>query len=464
MLFLADNRVLIKDREKTYLTAAVAVAATTLTVRAVDTNSMADNDYLIVGEIGSENAEVLQINGVVADGTTLTVDNNGSGGARYDHAIGEPVYRIDFNRVEFNRSVTDASSGVAVLATNEIQPDENFTRFEDTTNTTGFGFVRFNNQTTGGFSVYSDGIPYTGQNAKSLAKMRSKIRVNLNEPTDEFITSEMIDDAINNRQKIIAHERLWGFYELEQSFSSVADQFAYDLPTNIKDATVHTVTFKTQPLAKIGRNRWNNLNWRTDTSNTQSTHVHVWDDQLKVWPRPSGAAGATAINDGANMAVGATSVTVDSTAAFQRGDYFRFIIDSEVIYATNSTTTTFTGLLRGREGTTDAAHLNNAVITERDIVYTGQVEPVDLQDVNQETAIPEPLVLTDFATADLLAKLDRMPEHDRFLVRAEEGLAGLRRRYTVKITGAFTSIKDEREVVSDHGLIRDSNEFPSSVG
>lgn len=460
----ADNRILIKERERTYLTASAAVAGTVLTVKAVDTNSMADNDFIIVGEIGTETAEVMQINGAVADGTSLTIDNNGSGGLRYDHAIGEPVFRIDFNRVEFSRSATDTSVGASVLATNEIQPDDIFTRFDDTVNTTGFAFVRFNNNTAATFSSFSDGIPYAGQNAKSLAKMRATIRVNLDEPTDEFITDEMIDMALNNRQKIIAHERLWGFYELEQSFSTIANQFAYDLPTTIKESTVHSVTHKTQPLAKISRRRWDNLNWRNDTTRDQATHIHVWAGQLKVWPRPSSAATTTAINDGAGITATATSVTVDSTTSFERGDYFRFIIDSEVIYATGSTTTTFTGLLRGQEGTTAATHIDDATLTERDIVYTGQEEPVDLLDVNQETAIPEPLVLTDLATSDLAFKLERETTADRYLARGGEGLAGLRRRWTVKITGAFTRIKNQEELVSDNGLIRDLNEFPSDVG
>src|SRR3990167_7385285 len=115
MLFIARNVELIKNTEKTYLTASVAVAATTLTVRAVDTNSMADNDYLIIGEIGSENAEIMQINGAVSDGTSLTIDNNGSGGTRFAHSVDEPVYRIGYNRVEFSNAAT--KSGTKIVLT-----------------------------------------------------------------------------------------------------------------------------------------------------------------------------------------------------------------------------------------------------------------------------------------------------------------------------------------------------------
>src|SRR3990167_1192214 len=141
MLFQVRNQELIQNRERTYLTAEVAVAGTTLTVKAVDSNAWADNDFIIVGEIGSKNAEILQINGAVSDGTSLTVDNAGSGGARFVHSVDEPVYRIAFNQVEFSRASTEAGSK-SVLATNELQVDDLFTRYEDTTNTTGFGFVR----------------------------------------------------------------------------------------------------------------------------------------------------------------------------------------------------------------------------------------------------------------------------------------------------------------------------------
>src|SRR3990167_287705 len=123
MLFLVRNLELIKNREKTYLTAAVAVAGTTLTVRAVDSNAWADNDWILVGEIGSKNAEILQINGTVSDGTSLTIDNAGSGGARFAHAVNEPVYRTPYNQIEFSRATTITGSKT-VLATNELQVDE----------------------------------------------------------------------------------------------------------------------------------------------------------------------------------------------------------------------------------------------------------------------------------------------------------------------------------------------------
>ena len=101
MLLLAYNRSLIDDRQKTFLTAAAAAAGTTLTIIAIDSDEWADNDYIIVGEIGSPTEEIMQINGAVSDGTSVTIDQLGSGGLRFAHSIGEPIYLIYYNPVFF---------------------------------------------------------------------------------------------------------------------------------------------------------------------------------------------------------------------------------------------------------------------------------------------------------------------------------------------------------------------------
>src|SRR3990167_3291473 len=123
MLLLARNSELVKDQEKTYLTSAVAVAATTLTIKAVDSNAWADDDYVIVGEIGTATAEILRIAAAVSDGTSLTITQTpsgaDSGGARFAHSVDEPVYRVLYNRVEFSRNTTNSTTGVSTLATNE---------------------------------------------------------------------------------------------------------------------------------------------------------------------------------------------------------------------------------------------------------------------------------------------------------------------------------------------------------
>src|SRR3990167_1063846 len=299
MLFKTRSYDLIRDREKTFLAASAAVAATTLTVKAVDSNSWADDDYIIVGEIGTQTAEIVRIAAAVSDGTSLTITQTpsgaDSGGLRYAHSVDEPVYRIDFNRVEVSRTTTETGSKT-VLATNEIQPDNEFTRYEDTANTTGFGFVRFNNQLTGTFSSYSDGIPYTGYTDKSLGRMMRAVRRALGNPDIRQVDDEDIIEELNEGQRDVAHERLWPFYEDIFSASRMAYQRAYDIDDNAVHSKVHSLTVESEPLAKIDASRFDILHWDTAITG-EPTHFSIWDNQIRLVPTPATAATTTAIND-----------------------------------------------------------------------------------------------------------------------------------------------------------------------
>jgi len=114
MLLKLYNKSLIQDGEKTYLSAAAAATATSLTVVSTDvnaagtaSNTWVDNDYMLVGEIGTENCELMQMADAVTTSNTLTIDREGSaGGLRYAHSIGEPIYKIGYNQVCFYNNST----------------------------------------------------------------------------------------------------------------------------------------------------------------------------------------------------------------------------------------------------------------------------------------------------------------------------------------------------------------------
>ena len=468
MLLKAFNRALTEDREKTSLTVSATAADTTITVAAVDTNSWADNDYLIVGEIGSPTAEVMQVNGAVTDGTSLTIDRSGAaGGLRFNHSAGEPIYRIDFNQVEFSRNTTDSVSGVTVLTTIEIQPDDEFTRYEDVTNTTGYGFIRFYNATSGSFSSYSDGVNYeaSGQSSsydpRTLWRLRKRVRILLDEDRpNSKLTDDMIRDAINDKQRDIAHQRLWSFYEYERSFSTVANQFAYDIPSTVQK--LYNATFRTQPLLPINYDQWKLFNWNTNATARNPAYLCIWNRQLLLWQRPSTAAASTTLS-AAISSTTATSISVAATSSFKRGDYFRFIIDSEVIYATNNTSTTFTGCLRGQEGTTAATHSNGATVTERDIVYTAHVEPTDLLDTQDRTSIPESDVIAYGAAIDLAPLVEKKDMISFFEQKYTTKLKELESKYALKQTAHFGHVKNASEKLQDSFALRNPNLYTDSI-
>lgn len=459
MIFLARNAELTKNREKTYLTASVAVAGTTLTVKAVNTNAWTNADYIIVGEIGAKNAEITNINAAVANGTSIT-----TAALIYAHSIDEPVYRIDYNQIQFFQdTVTDATKDATWITahqlstTKDIQPDDEFTRYEDTVNTTGYGFIRFKNSTTTTYSSFSDAIPYTGYTPKSLGRMIRMVRRHLNEPDVEAIDDEDIMEEINEKQRDVAHERLWPFYEDIFSASTVKYQRVYGISSFIADGKVHALTCKSTPLIKIDKVRDDILHWDTAAIG-EPTHFGIWNNDIRLYPTPDSDANTDTL-DGA-ITASATIILLDSTLGFQAEG--RVIIDSEVISYTNlnlstkldgthtavvttitvdSTTnfpsagtitigseditytgtgaTTFTGCtrgansttavaysdeepvsattlngcIRGLEMTTAATHSDATTVTDRDIIYSGHREPDELVDTSDETNIPDPMVL-----------------------------------------------------------------------
>lgn len=456
MLFLARNYELIKDREKTYLTAAVDSGGTSLTVRAVDSNAWADNDWVILGEIGSKTAEILQINGAVLDGTTLIIDNAGAGGCRYSHATDEPVYRIDYNQIEFSRASTITGSK-SVLSTAELQVDDLYTRYEDQTNSTGFGFVRFKNSATSSFSAFSDGIAYTGYTAKSLGKIIKGVRRLLGEYDYRKIDDADITEEANQKQRDIAHERLWPFYETIYSDSRVAYQRDYTINAKISVGKVHTVTVESEPIAKTDAARFDQLFWDVSVTG-EPTHCSIWNNKLRFYPVPDAAATTTTL-DGA-LSASATSITVASTSGFSPSG--RIIIDSEVISYTNLTSTQFRGCTRAEEGTTAATHTTTTTVTERDIVYTGNEEPTDLADIGDETNIPDPeCIVYGIAMELAIGKLQDQVMHDRFKIKYDQSIERLRDKFGRKMTSVFHRIKDRSEVISDTGRFRNPNDYPT---
>lgn len=458
-LIRVRNESLIDKREFTYLTAASAAAATSLSV--IDNNAFANGDYFILGKIGQEATEIKAVNASVTAGTALTTT-----ALTYAHAINTPIYRVDYNqlRIAHSTSTSTADIDAANVATIDIQPDDYYTRYNDGSYTTGYFFVRFYNSTTGGFSDYSAAIPVGGHASKSLWEIARRVYRELgllknNDMDESIIKFSEVVGAINDKARDIYHERLWTFAEGEASLSRVANQFKYTLSTSVNQ--INSVVVDSQPLAYMDRAEWEMANW--DVENTgETSHFNLWNKELYLWPKVQSAATATQLN-GAISSATATTITVDSTSGFRFAPFARFIIDSEVIYATGSTTTTFTGCLRGQEGTTAATHSDDAAVTERDIVYTYQVEPTDLSAITDLTAVPEPEGLAIGVAAELaIGVLKEEGLHDRLKNKYEEWLGKLRGRYSKKVISGFSPVKDMSQVMTRRA-VRNPNDYPQNL-
>lgn len=155
----ADNRTLVADSKYSYLTTNYASGVSGINIlNAADT--FAADDYLLLGNFGSENAEIVQIDTVnTTTGAIVLV-----AATKFAHSESTKVSILPYNQVQFYRTVLDDISGAVSLTGGyiNIQASDWFSIYNDEVNTTGYGWFIFYNSTTTQTSQASNSMPYAG--------------------------------------------------------------------------------------------------------------------------------------------------------------------------------------------------------------------------------------------------------------------------------------------------------------
>lgn len=113
----------ITDSPSTYLTAAVAATGTTLTVK--DNNGLADDDYLVIGDVGVDKTEIKKVNAAVTYGTSLTTT-----ALTFDHPAGTKITLVRGNQIVIKRATTEAGS-YSTVSTLDLNPNALLTEYDD---------------------------------------------------------------------------------------------------------------------------------------------------------------------------------------------------------------------------------------------------------------------------------------------------------------------------------------------
>lgn len=249
------NNLVTLDEQRTYVTTAVSAGATTLTVQNI--TGFSTSDYLILGHIGEEKTEIVQVHASTSpSGTTITLT---SAGAIYDHPVDTPVQRISYNRVEFSRA-TSSGGSKSVLATTALAVDQEFTVYNDTSNTTGYAYARFNNSTSSTNSAYSDEQAYSSQTYNSVGTIINRVMSLANERTEGFVTRREILDYLWNFIDVVNDLRTrWKHEEVasDKSNTTTTGGETFTVPTDMKyssDRSIIAVYVEGQsPLKYVGQ-------------------------------------------------------------------------------------------------------------------------------------------------------------------------------------------------------------------
>ena len=196
-------------------------------------------------------------------------------------------------------------------------------------------------------------------------------RRRLDDMTARSFTNLDVIQALDEGAKYLQGE--CGLLKTRVSLSLVANQREYDVPDDVQEPNIVDFFEGDTGTSVEGYSPETFRNLSRVIRRGSRPLAYTWlptERKIVFDPVPDTAAGTTAINAGAGISATATSVTVDSTTGFPTEG--RLIIDSEVMSYTNTTSTTFTGLTRGIEGTTAATHADDATVTERDIMIYGK--------------------------------------------------------------------------------------------
>jgi hypothetical protein len=274
-----DNLSAIVDAPEVAQIRYPVAAGATVTIKLDNNNGLAQNDYLLIGEIGGTQSEIAQISAAVVAGTDIVVSS-----LKFPHNAGVKVYLLKYNQVKFYHTDTLTGSKT-IITTAAIDVDNLFTEYRDGTNSTGYLFFTLYNSTTADESGYSGAYPYSLLKNSSRANIRAIFKGLYQRTYDESLF-ELLCDAVEAEIYAI---RRWRFREKRVVFNSAASQQSYTLAEAGAEDLGQLIyaTYDGDPLEVIRMKTHKRLNWSTIVT-TIPRAIWEWEGSLYMTPTPDG--------------------------------------------------------------------------------------------------------------------------------------------------------------------------------
>jgi len=208
-------------------------SGTTLTV--LSSVSYTANDLIVVGEIGEELTELKKITAAPTV-TTLTL----ASALNFAHPKDTPVYKVAWDNVCIERNAV-------LITTSAIQWDKKDTIYFDSSgsNTDSYRY-RFYNSVSLTYAEYSPSVTGAGYTRPSLGYMIREVRKIIQDVERKIVTDTEVIRFINAAQDIISGVRPdWWFLRKENnSVTTTAGTRQYTLPSDIGNlGTVDSIRY-----------------------------------------------------------------------------------------------------------------------------------------------------------------------------------------------------------------------------
>jgi len=256
IILRADNRVLTANSPYSYLVDNEASGVGTITI--VNTEGFAEDDFILIEDFGKEKAEIFRVSDVNATTGVLTLVDKDDGAAttKFAHSESTRVYKLEYNQVRFywtaaagditdENPTYDTDNPLAVAQ--DLDPATWYSTFEDSTNTTGFGWFIYYNSVTTGWSQESNPIPYVGFAGNTVAQVFEDFDSLLNINELRLVTLEdkfsWLNEALALLKNKLNLNNIEYFVSTDQTLTIVSGTQEYILPNDFSDlASIHDGT------------------------------------------------------------------------------------------------------------------------------------------------------------------------------------------------------------------------------
>lgn len=229
----ADNRSLTQAAKYTYTQTNLASGVSSFSVLNATDTVFATNAFLLLGNFGAEDTEIVKISTV--NNTTGAITT--AAATKFGHPESTRVTVIPYDQIRFFRTTTTTFDMSAPLTGYvDLQTSDWFTTYTDEVNSTGYGWFIFYNSVTALLSQESNAIPYAGFAVDTTENILSDFFSLLNNKELKLVTRE---DALSwasegygrMRNKLnLTNAEYSG--SAVSSLSILADTIEYDLPTD----------------------------------------------------------------------------------------------------------------------------------------------------------------------------------------------------------------------------------------
>lgn len=219
-----------KDLEKSYLGKSYASGVTSLLLK--NTDRFADGQKILIGEMGRERSEIVEISGAPTATTIGLV-----AGTQFPHDADDPVYVLDYDQVRIYRSTTGQAGAYSLLDTVDMDVDnaDNGTFYDDANALTTYWYeLAYYDSVNDTESEHTAPIGATGYTRKQLGHLIPKVAKDVKDPDfievdiDQWISwaNDISDDLITQAK------RPYRFLKKSETIDVSADDYSFGMPAD----------------------------------------------------------------------------------------------------------------------------------------------------------------------------------------------------------------------------------------